>query len=83
MVDQAAPSWLTAWKKIRSVGKKSFFSPDSDRKIELTETVRVVFLRKKLRKPSRSIDPELGVNIVDLGLLYGLRWDEDGTSFWT
>ena len=25
------------------------------------------------------IDPELGVNIVDLGLLYGLRWDEDGT----
>ncbi|MDO4251817.1 MAG: metal-sulfur cluster assembly factor [Rothia sp. (in: high G+C Gram-positive bacteria)] len=24
------------------------------------------------------IDPELGVNIVDLGLLYGLRWDQDG-----
>ena len=33
-----------------------------------------------MRKPSREvIDPELGVNIVDLGLLYGLRWDEDGT----
>lgn len=25
------------------------------------------------------IDPELGVNIVDLGLLYGMRWDEAGT----
>lgn len=25
------------------------------------------------------IDPELGVNIVDLGLLYGTRWDDDGS----
>lgn len=25
------------------------------------------------------IDPELGVNIVDLGLLYGLKYDDDGT----
>ncbi|GAB3619406.1 metal-sulfur cluster assembly factor [Glutamicibacter sp. PS] len=24
------------------------------------------------------IDPELGVNIVDLGLLYGLKYSEDG-----
>lgn len=24
------------------------------------------------------IDPELGVNIVDLGLLYGMRWNDDG-----
>lgn len=24
------------------------------------------------------IDPELGVNIVDLGLLYGTRWDDQG-----
>jgi metal-sulfur cluster biosynthetic enzyme len=24
------------------------------------------------------IDPELGVNIVDLGLLYGSKWAEDG-----
>lgn len=24
------------------------------------------------------IDPELGVNIVDLGLLYGIRWQESG-----
>ncbi len=24
------------------------------------------------------IDPELGVNIVDLGLLYGMRWNEQG-----
>lgn len=23
------------------------------------------------------IDPELGVNIVDLGLLYGMRWNDD------
>lgn len=25
------------------------------------------------------IDPELGINIVDLGLLYGLRYEDDGT----
>lgn len=25
------------------------------------------------------IDPELGVNIVDLGLLYGMRWNDEGT----
>ena len=25
------------------------------------------------------IDPELGVNIVELGLLYGTRWDVDGS----
>jgi metal-sulfur cluster biosynthetic enzyme len=24
------------------------------------------------------IDPELGVNVVDLGLLYGLKYAEDG-----
>ena len=24
------------------------------------------------------IDPELGVNIVDLGLLYGMRWSDEG-----
>lgn len=24
------------------------------------------------------IDPELGVNVVDLGLVYGLRYNEDG-----
>ncbi|MBF0807797.1 metal-sulfur cluster assembly factor [Rothia nasimurium] len=24
------------------------------------------------------IDPELGVNIVDLGLLYGMRWNDEG-----
>lgn len=24
------------------------------------------------------IDPELGVNIVDLGLLYGMRWNDQG-----
>lgn len=23
------------------------------------------------------VDPELGVNIVDLGLIYGLDWDDD------
>ncbi|GHD01562.1 metal-sulfur cluster assembly factor [Zhihengliuella salsuginis] len=25
------------------------------------------------------IDPELGINIVDLGLLYGLKYDDEGT----
>ncbi|GAB3658685.1 metal-sulfur cluster assembly factor [Zhihengliuella somnathii] len=25
------------------------------------------------------IDPELGVNVVDLGLLYGLKYDDEGT----
>ncbi|MFW0112585.1 metal-sulfur cluster assembly factor [Rothia sp. CCM 9417] len=24
------------------------------------------------------IDPELGINIVDLGLLYGMRWNDEG-----
>ncbi|MDO4917606.1 MAG: metal-sulfur cluster assembly factor [Rothia sp. (in: high G+C Gram-positive bacteria)] len=24
------------------------------------------------------IDPELGVNVVDLGLLYGMRWSDEG-----
>lgn len=27
---------------------------------------------------SNVIDPELGVNIVDLGLLYGIRWNDEG-----
>lgn len=26
------------------------------------------------------VDPELGVNIVDLGLIYGLSWDDDNDA---
>ena len=26
------------------------------------------------------MDPELGVNVVDLGLIYDLTWDEDNTA---
>lgn len=26
------------------------------------------------------VDPELGVNIVDLGLVYGLAWDEENEA---
>ena len=26
------------------------------------------------------IDPELGVNIVDLGLIYGLEWDDENDA---
>lgn len=27
-------------------------------------------------------DPELGVNVVDLGLLYGVRQEDDGRKVW-
>ena len=26
------------------------------------------------------IDPELGVNIVDLGLIYGIEWDDENDA---
>ena len=26
------------------------------------------------------IDPELGINIVDLGLIYGVEWDDDNDA---
>lgn len=47
----------------------------------MTETVQVrVPQEEEIEEALKEvIDPELGVNIVDLGLLYGLRWDEDGT----
>ena len=46
----------------------------------MTETVQVRVPQEEIEEALKGvIDPELGVNIVDLGLLYGLRWDEDGT----
>jgi len=46
----------------------------------MTETVQVRVPQEEIEEALKEvIDPELGVNIVDLGLLYGLRWDEDGT----
>ena len=46
----------------------------------MTETVQGRVPKEEIEEALKEvIDPELGVNIVDLGLLYGLRWDEDGT----
>ena len=46
----------------------------------MTETVQGRIPQEEIEETLKEvIDPELGVNIVDLGLLYGLRWDEDGT----
>ena len=46
----------------------------------MTETVQGRVPQEESEEALKEvIDPELGVNIVDLGLLYGLRWDEDGT----
>ena len=46
----------------------------------MTETVQGRVPQEEIEETLKEvIDPELGVNIVDLGLLYGLRWDEDGT----
>lgn len=46
----------------------------------MTETVQGRVSQEEIEEALKEvIDPELGVNIVDLGLLYGLRWDEDGT----
>ena len=46
----------------------------------MTETVQGRVPQEEIEEALKEvIDPELGVNIVDLGLLYGLRWDEDGT----
>ena len=46
----------------------------------MTETVQGRVPQEEIEEALKEvIDRELGVNIVDLGLLYGLRWDEDGT----
>ena len=46
----------------------------------MTETVQGRVPHEDIEEALKEvIDPELGVNIVDLGLLYGLRLDEDGT----
>ena len=46
----------------------------------MTETVQGRVPQEEIEEALKEVtDPELGVNIVDLGLLYGLRWDEDGT----
>ena len=46
----------------------------------MTETVQGRVPQEEIEEALKEvIDPELGVNIVDLGLLYGLRWDEEGT----
>lgn len=41
----------------------------------MSATIELPELEEALRDV---IDPELGVNVVDLGLLYGLRYAEDG-----
>ncbi|NYE94197.1 metal-sulfur cluster biosynthetic enzyme [Psychromicrobium silvestre] len=41
----------------------------------MSATVELPELEEALRDV---IDPELGVNVVDLGLLYGLKYAEDG-----
>ena len=29
------------------------------------------------------VDPELGINVVDLGLVYGVHVDDDNATSWT
>lgn len=46
----------------------------------MTETVQARPSQEDIEEALKEvIDPELGVNIVDLGLLYGIRWDDNGT----
>ncbi len=46
----------------------------------MTETVQARPSQEDIEEALKEvIDPELGVNIVDLGLLYGMRWDDNGT----
>ena len=41
----------------------------------MTETVQARPSQEEIEEVLKEvIDPELGVNIVDLGLLYGMRW---------
>ena len=45
----------------------------------MTETVQARPSQEEIEEVLKEvIDPELGVNIVDLGLLYGMRWDDNG-----
>lgn len=45
----------------------------------MTETVQTRPSKEEIEEVLKEvIDPELGVNIVDLGLLYGMRWDDNG-----
>ena len=45
----------------------------------MTETVQARPSQEEIEEALKEvIDPELGVNIVDLGLLYGMRWDDNG-----
>ena len=44
----------------------------------MTETANQVPTEDVREALKDVIDPELGVNVVDLGLLYGLHYAEDG-----
>ena len=46
----------------------------------MTETTQTAELDDIVEAMKDVVDPELGINVVDLGLLYGVNVDDDGAA---